>query len=126
MSLSEFESRFFNHRQEGENKDITVVEIVMSHITDEDNIQVFGDDLLSLVDQYNCNRIVVDAEKIEYVTSSVLGKFITLHRRLHRGDGKTVMCRVGESFMDVLKTSRLHSYFVIADNVEEAIKKIDE
>ena len=123
MLLSDFESKYFKHYQAGENKDITVVQFLMSHMTDEDNIEVFGLDLNALIERYNCDRVIVDAEKIEYVTSSVLGKLITLHRKLHRTDGRMVICNVGDAFGDVLQTSRLHSYFTIADTIDDAVQQ---
>ena len=122
MLLSDFESRYFKHYQTGDDEDITVVQFLMSHMTDEDNIEVFGLDLNALIEKYKCVRVIVDAVKIEYVTSSVLGKLITLHRKLHRIDGQMVICNVGDAFGDVLETSRLHSYFTIAGTVEEAVQ----
>lgn len=124
MLLSDFESQFFEHKQTGEKQDITIVKILMSHMTDEDNIEIFGLDLSALVEQYNCNRVIIDAAKIEYVTSSVLGKLITLHRKLGRGDGRMVMCQVGAAFGEVLQTSRLHSYFTMCETVDEALVQI--
>jgi anti-anti-sigma factor len=123
MLLSDFESKYFQHYQTGDNEKITVVRLLMSHMTDEDNIEVFGLDLTALIEQYNCDRVIVDAEKIEYVTSSVLGKLITLHRKLHRTDGRMVICHVGEAFGEVLQTSRLHNYFTIVGTVEEAVQQ---
>lgn len=124
MPLSDFESKFFEHRQDDSAQDVTIVRILMSHMTDEDNIEVFGLDLCALVEQYNCTRVIIDAEKIEYVTSSVLGKLITLHRKLGREAGRMVMCQVGSAFGDVLQTSRLHSYFTMCDTIDEALQQI--
>ena len=124
MLLSEFKSKYFKHYQAGDEEDITVVRFLMSHMTDEDNIEVFGLDLSALTERFNCDRVIIDAEKIEYVTSSVLGKLITLHRKLHRTDGQMVICNIGEAFGAVLQTSRLHSYFTIAGTVEEAVQLI--
>lgn len=126
MSLSDFESQFFEHHQAGDDGDITVVRILMSHMTEEDNIIVFGDHLQSLPNQYGCQKIVLDCQLVQYVTSSVLGKLITLHRSLHRSSGNFVLCNVSESFAEVLQTSRLHTYFTITESVDEALQRISQ
>ena len=124
MSLSDFKSRYFEHESAPDG--VTVIQLTQSHLTDEDNIEVFGTDLLNLPDQYDCQKIVVDSTHVVYVTSSVLGKLITLHRKLHRSNGSMVLCCIGSEFMEVLQTSRLHSYFTIADDVAAATQKLQD
>ena len=125
MSLAEFESKFFVHRQAGDEGGITVVEIRPSHLTEEDNIEVFGNDLFGLVDQFDLNRIVIDCRNVVYATSSVLGKLITMHRKLRRVDGDFLLASVREEFLDVLQTSRLHTYFTIMDSVDAAVDQLN-
>ena len=120
--MTSSESPFFDSYRDGE---ITIVRLTQSHLTDEDNIEVFGNELTNLVEHYNYNKIVVDVVNVVYVTSSVLGKLITLHRRLGRlEDGRMIICNIGPELMEVLETSRLHSYFSIAEDVPSAIRQM--
>ena len=125
MSLPDFTSPYFEFCPDDSTDDVTVIRLTQSHLTDEDNINVFGNDLLNLVDKCDCQKIVVNAAAVVYVTSSVLGKLITLHRKLHRGDGRMILCCVGPEFMDVLETSRLHTYFTVCDTVAAAVALLE-
>ncbi len=113
MSLSDFHPSFFTIEEIG---DVVVVRFRVDRLTDEDNIEQLGHELFALVDQYQRSKILLDLAGINLVSSSVLGKLITLHRRLHRGEGKLVIGNPGEYMTEILKTSRLHDYFHVAAN----------
>lgn len=123
MPAEEFESRFFliTHHD-----DVIAMRIVDSHLTEEVNTEELGIDMMTAVDHYHCTKLVLDVRNIEYATSSVIGKFITLHRRLSREQGRMVMCCVDPHFGEVLKTSRLDQYFNVVDTVEQAIERVNE
>ncbi|MBC7815572.1 MAG: STAS domain-containing protein, partial [Planctomycetaceae bacterium] len=71
--------------------DVLVVGFTMRMLNDEENIEQLGQELFSLVEQYNWLKLVLDLSNVEYLTSSVIGKLITLHRKLHRSQGKLVL-----------------------------------
>ena len=119
MSLDEYHSSYVAVRDAG---DVVVAGFELSQLSDDENIEQLGRDLFALVDQYNYRRVVLDLSRVQYITSSVIGKFITLHRRLHRGQGVLVLTRVSPAVMDVLRTSRLDSYFRLCDEVDCAIE----
>ena len=100
--------------------------IADSHLTKEVNTEELGIALMTAVDHYNCDKLVLDVTNIEYATSSVIGKFITLHRGLARNNGQMVMCCVNPHFGEVLKTSRLDKYFNVVDSVEDGVTKVNE
>jgi anti-anti-sigma factor len=55
------------------------------------------------------------------VTSAALGKLISLHRNLHRREGRLVVCGVQGMVADVLQTARLTDYFTMATTADEAV-----
>jgi anti-anti-sigma factor len=63
---------------------------------------------------------------VEFVTSSVLGKLITLHRRLHRHDGKMVICNLWGEVESVMETSKLDMYFNLTPDVESAVVMLND
>ena len=62
----------------------------------------------------------LDLSQLDYITSSVLGKFITLHRRLHRQGGTLVLCGIQSNVRESLRASRLLDYFQTADTIDAA------
>lgn len=121
MPAPEFQSAFLTL----EDRDPAVVATVTrAQLSEEENIEIFGKDLLDLVDQYGFRQIVVSLQHVTYITSAALGKLITLHRRLHRKAGRLVVCGALASVKDVLHASRLNDYFTVADDVPAALAQM--
>jgi anti-sigma B factor antagonist len=118
VSLEEFHSLYF---QVGEVDGATVARFIVPRLSEELNIEQLGYDLFSLVDQHDLSGLVLSMNGVEYMNSSVLGKLITLHRRLHRKSGRLVLCEPSETVRDILKTSRLLDYFRVTDSVPAAV-----
>lgn len=98
-----------------------IVRFKLTHLADDDNIDLLGRELFALVEQYNCRSLVLDMHGVAHVTSSVLGKIITLHRKAHRRGGTVVLCRPGSELAEVLHTTRLAEYFHVADDLDRAV-----
>lgn len=100
--------------------DVSTVRFMLSNLTDEENIELLGHELFTLVDQMGCRKIILNMEHVRYMTSSVLGKLISLHRKLHRSDGRLVICNIGEELDQIMSASRLNQYFHMADDLNAA------
>lgn len=118
MGLSEFKSRYFAL---SEHDDVVVAKFGIAQINDEENIEELGHELFTVVDQYDFHKVVLDLSGVQYVTSSVVGKIITLHRKLHRISGQLVLCNLTKGVEDVLSASRMLSYFAHAATTQDAI-----
>lgn len=118
MTKSEFRSSFLTLE---ECQPAVVATITRPQLSEEENIDVLGKELLDLVDQYGFRKIVVSLQHVTYITSAALGKLITLHRRLHRKEGQLIVCGAAAAVKDVLQTSRLNDYFTIAVDVPSAM-----
>jgi len=119
VALSDFSPQYLKIATRG---DVVQVTFNDERLTDDDNIEQIGHELFSLVDQYRCRKIILDLAGLKMMTSSVMGKMITLHRKLHREDGKLVICNAGDYVTEILKTSRLHDYFNVASDEAAALK----
>lgn len=117
MSLEDFEPAFFDVEQLG---DAVVARFVNERLTDELNVERMGDELFSLTEQFQFKQVIVDMSKVVHMTSSSLGKLITMHRRLHRSQGRMVLCNLTEAVEDVLETSRLIDYFNVSNSIDDA------
>ena len=119
MSVSDFNSSYFELT---EFDDVVVINFNASRLNDEENIENLGDDMFSLVQNYNCRKVVASLTVVEYLTSSVLGKLITLHRRLHRSDGRLVVCNLQPTVRELMATSKLLTYFTVTETADEAVE----
>ena len=118
MTITNYQSSFLTL----EDRDrVVVARITRAQLSEEENIDVFGKELVDLVEQFGCRKVVLSLENVTYISSAALGKLITLHRRLHRKDGQLVLCGALHSVKEVLAASRLHEYFTVADDVDSAL-----
>jgi anti-anti-sigma factor len=118
MSLSDFTSQYLVINEQDE---VARVQFKDDRLTDEANIEQIGRELFALTDQYHCQKVILDLNGLKMLTSSVLGKMITLHRKLHRSDGKLVLCNAGEYVTEILETSRLDDYFHLVKDQSAAL-----
>jgi len=61
--------------------DVTVINFVDKKILDEQNIQIIGEQLFSLVDQEGRRKLLLNFGNVEYLSSAALGKLITLNKK---------------------------------------------
>ena len=94
-------------RLEVENRDgIAIVNFIDRKIFDKETIQQIGEDLFSLVDQYERKKILLNFGKVEYLSSASLGKFLTLQEKLQKQGGKLVMCNINKDIFGVFEITR--------------------
>ena len=122
MGLEEFDSRFFQAEMVA---DCVVARFNDGPLDEEHNIEELGRSLFQLIDQHGFRRVAVDLSRTSFVTSAVLGKLITLHRRLHRVDGRLVLFGLQEPVEAVMRRSNLLGYFQVADSCDNALAWLD-
>ena len=61
--------------------DVTVVNFVEKKILDELNIKEIGDELMELVDQYNKDKILINFENVEYLSSECLSSLFEFFKQ---------------------------------------------
>jgi anti-sigma B factor antagonist len=118
VSLSDFAPTYFELAHD---RDITIARFTIPRLTEDENIERIGHELFLLVEQYDRRKLVLNLSDVEYLTSSALGKMITLHRKLHRQQGRLVICHMLPEIQEVLRTSRLIDYFNTAHDVAAAV-----
>jgi len=105
-----------------DNGEIAVVNFIDRKILDEQNIQKIGEDLFSLIDQYDRKKILLNFRNVEYLSSAALGKFITLNKKVQAKNGKLVMCNINEDIFEVFEITRLDRLFNIQKDEQSALQ----
>jgi len=117
-SLNEFKPAFMTLEERGP---VIVAHISRPNLSEEENIEELGQELSTLVEHFGCRLLAVDLQFVNMVTSAALGKLISLHRNLHRREGRLVVCGVRGMVEDVLLTARLTDYFTMAGTADDAV-----
>ncbi|MGL4550553.1 MAG: STAS domain-containing protein [Gemmataceae bacterium] len=102
--------------------DVTVVNFVDRKILDEQNIQVIGEQLFSLVDEDGLKKILLNFSNVEYLSSAALGKLITLNKKLQGVGGKLILCNIDAQIHEVFEITKLDKFFKIKKEEQEALQ----
>ncbi len=102
--------------------DVTVVNFIDKKILDEQNIQMIGEELFRLVDEFGRRKIVLDFKHVDFLSSAALGKLITLNRKVQAVRGKLVLCGITKEIREVFEITKLDKLFTIQQEEQAAIQ----
>jgi anti-sigma B factor antagonist len=107
-------------RQQG---GVTVVGFLTPSMLDQSNVAAVGTELMELVEARNRKRMLIDFTGVKYLSSSLLGKLIALHKRLTVVEGELKLCAIDPSIYEIFQMMRLDRVFDIQPDEQRAISK---
>jgi anti-sigma B factor antagonist len=116
--LNDFEPAYFTLTEVG---DVVVAHFQVTRLAEDQNVEQLGHDLFALVEQYDRRKVILSLASVEYLTSSVLGKLITMHRKMHRSQGRLLICDLRPEVHDIMRLSRLIDYFNTTESIDQAL-----
>ena len=102
------------------NEDVFTIAFTDSRILDDTNINKIGEELFAIVAEHSPVKMILDFEKVDYLSSAVLGKLVALHKKVAKGAGKLVLCGIKPSILEIFRITKLVKVFVIRDSLDEA------
>src|SRR5688572_18578073 len=105
--------------------EVAVVNFTDKKILDEQNIQVIGEQLFSLVDELGRKKILLNFRNVEYLSSAALGKFITLNKKVNGSSGKLILCNIDAQIYEVFEITKLNKLFNIQKDEQTALQAFD-
>ena len=102
----------------------TVVEFKNASLMDPIELENIGQSLYRLVDAEDKRRIVLDFEKVQYLSSQAIGIILTLNKKLGALKySKMVLCGVGPKLMELLKITRLDRILTVKPTQRDAVNR---
>jgi anti-sigma B factor antagonist len=102
--------------------DVAVVNFTIRKITDEQVIQLIGEQLFGLVDDAGRRKILLNFGNVEYLSSAALGKLITLNKKVQGAGGKLVLCNIDPQIYEVFEITKLNRIFKIHKEEKAALE----
>jgi anti-sigma B factor antagonist len=102
--------------------DVTVVNFTDRKILDEQNIQIIGDQLFSLVDELGRRKLLLNFGNVEYLSSAALGKLITLNKKVQSAGGRLILCNIDPQIYEVFEITKLNKILDIRKDEQEALQ----
>ena len=101
----------------------TVVEFKTASLMDPLVLEEIGQELYRLVDEEDRRRLILDFEKVQYLSSQAIGIVLNLNKKLGALKGsKFVLCGVGPKLLELLKITRLDRILTVKPSQKEAVK----
>ncbi len=101
----------------------TVVEFRTPSLMDPAMLEQIGQAIYRLVDAEARRMLVLDFEKVEYLSSQAIGIVLTLNKKLGKlKHTSLVLCGVGPKLMELIKITRLDKILHIKPSQREAVK----
>lgn len=101
----------------------SVVEFRTNSLMNPSELEQIATDLYRLVDEEDRRYLLLDFERVKYLSSQAIGIVLTLHKKLSQlKNSSFVLCGVGPTLMQLLKITRLDRVLKIKTSQKEAVK----
>ena len=100
-----------------------VIEFRTPSLMDPIVLEDIGKSLYRLVDEEDRRMMILDFERVQYLSSQAIGIILTLNKKLGALKNKSfVLCGVGPKLMELLKITRLDKVLTVKPTQKEAVK----
>ena len=101
----------------------TIVEFTSPSLMDPIELEQIAQQLYKLVDEQDKRRIILDFEKVQYLSSQAIGILLAMQKKLSAlKKSNLILCGVGARLMELLRITRLDKVLTIKPSQKEAIK----
>lgn len=88
---------------------------------DESWVERLGHELIALVEQEGCRKLVLQFAELDCLYSMLLGKLIQLRKVMHEHGGRIKFLGVSPLVKEVFRVCKLDEYFEFAANRDDAL-----
>ncbi|MDR2169643.1 MAG: STAS domain-containing protein [Planctomycetaceae bacterium] len=102
--------------------DVTIATCRDMKLNDDLVIQEWGDQLLGLLDDKTCRKLLINFEKVLFMSSSALRALITLNKKIREVGATLFLCGIDENIMEAFRITRLDNVFQIKRTEDDGIR----
>ena len=86
-----------------------VVKLLSEHVMGDDCADEIRDELLSLATVTDATTVILDFQKVTFLSHTGFRPLLSLHRLLRQKDGKLLLCSLSPEIHEIFETTRLIS-----------------
>ena len=105
-------------------RDVTLVTFRDKKLLYEGRIQVIGYALFELVDTHGRRKLGLNFARVEFVSSDMLAKLITLRRKIAAVHGRLVLYNIRKEIREVFEITKLDKDFTLAPDEQAAMEHL--
>jgi anti-sigma B factor antagonist len=104
----------------------SVVEFKIPSLMDPRELDKIGADLYRLIDEEDHRRIILDFEKVKYISSQAIGILMAMRKRLVAlKRSELVLCSVNPALLQLLKITGLDKVLKVKPTQTEAVRVME-
>ena len=104
---------------------VVILHLLDRRVFDEKEVREVGEQIqAALPAGPGAINVIVDFNKVEMISSSLLGKLILLLRRVETSGGRLRMCELNPTIQAIFRTSNLDRLFGIDRDLRESLDHI--
>jgi anti-sigma B factor antagonist len=100
---------------------VTVIRFTETKITDPARIEELGHELTRLVDTEHPYKVLLNFDKVDYLSSEALRVFLKLHKKIAASGGILKLCHVAPEILEIFKITGLDKLFAIRATEVDAV-----
>jgi anti-anti-sigma factor len=105
--------------------DATIADFRNAAVLDGETVERIGNALYKLVDGQAQRKIVLDFTNVRFLSSTMLGVVIALHKKAAAIKGKVVICGLKPDLYKVFKIMKLDKLLKFAPDEHDALEMLD-
>ncbi|MDR3110470.1 MAG: STAS domain-containing protein [Planctomycetaceae bacterium] len=102
--------------------DITIAVCCDMKLNDDLVIQEWGEQLIDLSDDAKTRKILINFERVQFMSSSALRALITLNKKIKDDGCQLILCGIDDNIMEAFRITRLDTVFKIEKKEDDAIR----
>lgn len=107
-----------------EENGVKLVKFQDRRLFDDGVVREVGDQLFALLPRSGPIAMVLDFSGVETISSSMLGKFLLLQRKVDNAGGRLRLCEMSSVVQSIFSTTNLDRLFKIGRDRHEAVEAI--
>jgi anti-anti-sigma factor len=105
----------------------TVVEFTTASLMESAQLEQMAERLDHLVDEQDQRHIVLDFERVQYLSSQAIGMLLGMQKKLASlKNSRLILCGVGPRLMELLRITRLDRVLTVKPTQAEAVKSVEK
>ncbi|HZU38684.1 MAG TPA: STAS domain-containing protein [Gemmataceae bacterium] len=97
----------YRHLTARTERGVLVLTITEAKIQGEDVAATLRQEMLQAVESTACNRVVIDFQHAQYISSAAFRPLLTLRRKLQEQGGRVMLCSLSPVIGDIFYTTRM-------------------
>ena len=103
---------------------VTMVDIQTGSLLEGGTVEYIARELYALADKQAKRKIVIDFQKVRFLSSTMLGVLVSLQKRLRAIKGNLVIVGLRPELRKIFHIMRLDKILAFADDEQQAITKL--